>query len=579
MNTREELLKYLEDNNAFANKEKTLLTSGIVRFIKNRPEILKELQVFTNIYTDNIPELIFNLVNPNCTKVCEICGKPTKFQKYYNGYVKACSKKCSSLLTKQKGASTKLKVYGDSKYNNISKAKQTCLEKYGVDHFTNPEKRKQTCIKKYNKNWVNNIEKGRKTCLEKYGVDNVMKTKEAQEKQKSTNLLRRGVEYAMQSEETKQHYKDNCKAKTGCEWYTQTVETKRKKEVLRLQRIEAFEKENNCTERVKILKKYGRAWIQLNLPSMRQGKFVFISDEYLPLIQKSFENAKLNASCAESEITEYCKSIMPDLEIRQHCRNLIKSIKGSNLELDIYIPEKKLAIEYNRIYWHAFKDKNYHLHKTEECEKLGIRLLHIWEDLWLSKKEIYKSIIASALGIYEQKLYARKCICKEISSLEYETFLEKNHIQGPVKSSIRLGLFYNNELVQVAGWGKSRFKSGELELHRMCSKLHTQIIGGFSKLIKHSNLHNFISYVDRSLFNGKGYLNSGFTLKGTTPVGYFYHDYSSSSLRVSRFKAQKFKLKNWLPNFDVSLTEEENMMVNGYNKLWDCGNYIVEYLK
>lgn len=315
----------------------------------------------------------------------------------------------------------------------------------------------------------------------------------------------------------------------------------------------------------------------MGLPTIKSKRLTYISNEYLPLIQKSFEEAKLNASCAESEIVEYCKSLIPNLEVVQHCRTLIKSPKGAVAELDIYIPSKKVAIEYNDIYWHAFKDKNYHLHKTEACEKLGVRLLHIWEDLWHAKKSIYKSIIASALGVYERRLYARDCECKFLTSLEYETFLEENHIQGAVKSSVRLGLYYKGELVQVAGWGKSRFKVGEIELHRMCSKLNTQVIGGFSKLIKHSKLSSFVSYVDRSLFNGSGYISSGFTLRGTTPAGYFYHDNNPNSIRVSRYQAQKFKLKEWLPKFDETLTEEENMQVNGYSKLWDSGNYIVAY--
>lgn len=120
---------------------------------------------------------------------------------------------------------------------------------------------------------------------------------------------------------------------------------------------------------------------------------------------------------------------MPEeIKILRNDKSTILGKKDRNLELDIYIPDKNLAIEYNGIYWHAKEDKNYHLHKTEECEKKGVRLIHIWEDLWFSKKEIYKSIISSALGVYSRKIYARNCECKEIPPKKYKEFLSENHL-------------------------------------------------------------------------------------------------------------------------------------------------------
>ena len=123
-----------------------------------------------------------------------------------------------------------------------------------------------------------------------------------------------------------------------------------------------------------------------------------------------------------------------------------------------------------------------------------------------------ESIILSSLGIYKEKIPARECETREISLKEYKDFLKENHIQGEINSKLRLGLFYKDELVQVAGGGYSRFKKEEIESHRMSTKLNTQVMGGFSKLIKHSKLKKFISFVDRRLFNGKGYIASGFKL-------------------------------------------------------------------
>jgi hypothetical protein len=573
----EELLQVLINNNAFVDNIKTRLSSGIVRYINRRPEIITELQSVTKIQSSNVPELIYNLVNPSCNKTCQICGKPVAFQKYYNGYAKTCSKKCASTLSSRKSADTKKERYGSASYNNKEKAEETCLKRYGDAHYVNSNARKSTCAARYGQKWHNNTEKGKHTCMQRFGVDNVMKLDAFKEKQKQSNLIKYGVPYAMQNAEVVSQYKANCKKKTGYDWHTQDPEFHKKKEENQKREILEFEEKNNCTERKKLIEKYGQSWLSLNLPFIKNKKFLFYSNEYIPQIQKCKEDYLNNSSSYEREIYEYCQSFLPHVEILRKYRGLLKSEDFHSLELDIYVPEKSIAIEFNGMYWHSFKDSNYHLYKTEECEKKGIRLIHIWEDLWISKKSIYKSIIASALGVYNKRIYARDCECREIDGEEYRTFLENNHIQGPVNSAIKLGLFYGGELVQVAGWGKSRFKRGEYELHRMCSKLNTQVVGGFSKLIKHSGLKNFISYVDRSLYNGKGYKSSGFKVLEYTKPGYFYYSTKKKDIRINRVSAQKHRLSKLLENFDLSLTEEDNMLNNGYRRIYDCGNIKVEY--
>ena len=579
MNTREEFLNYLDNNHAFMDSARTSLTSSITRYLRKHLDVFKEMQVFTGCNSENPAEIIYRIVHPDFSNKCQICGKDTPFQKYYNGYSLTCSPKCAHLLTKQKGANTKLEKYGSAGFNNREKSKKTCLEKYGTESFVNVEKRKQTNLERYGVEYANNVEKGRQTCLDRYGVENVMQSKQFLDKQKSTNLKRRGVEYAMQAESTKQKYTENCRAKTGKDWYTQTEEVQDlKRENLRKE-LQAFKEKNNCLLRNDLIRDYGQSWLVLNLPYIKHKRFVFYKNEYLPKIQECYENAKNNISTGEKEIYDYCISLLPGTEVLSKCRDIIKSEKDNSAELDIYIPSKKVAIEFNGLYWHSLYDKKYHLHKTEECEKLGIRLIHIWEDYWISKKDICKSLIASALGIYERKIYARNCDCRIITSEECSSFLEKNHIQGDVKASLRLGLFYNNEPVQVACWGKSRFKEGEYELYRMCSLLNTQVVGGFSKLIKHSDLSQFISYVDRALFNGKGYESTGFKVIEYTTPGYFYHSTKPGEARINRVSAQKHKLSKMLEKYDPTLSEVDNMMNNGYFRIYDCGNIKVEYKK
>ena len=248
------------------------------------------------------------------------------------------------------------------------------------------------------------------------------------------------------------------------------------------------------------------------------------------------------------------------------------------LELDIYLPDYNIAIEFDGLYWHSelFKDRNYHLNKTNLCKEKGIQLIHIFENEWDNKQEIVKSIILAKLGIFNQRIMARECEMMELTNEEYNNFVELNHIQGYVPAKYRVGLFYNNELVQICSFGKSRFKKDEIELLRHCSKLNTQIIGGFSKLlnyfIKKYKTKNLVSYVDRRYFDGNGYKN--WKLIEQTKSNYWY---IKNGILESRMKYQKHKLNRLLKNFDSNLSEWENMVNNGFFRIWDCGNLKFKY--
>lgn len=525
-----ECKKILEDDKLFRS-DGGLNTAWIHNRAKNYD--------FSELEGESLSEKLYLLYHSRPT--CAICGKPTHYMNWSNGYNATCSPECFKVLNHKW---LKEKTFS-AMHSESAKAK-----------------RKQTNLKKY-------------------GVENVFANKDIQKKIKETNLQKYGVEHPAQNEEIRQKAVNTNLEKYNVSCYTQTKEYKQKADVTRVSNIDAFEKEHNCICYQKLINQYGQGWLSLGLPKLSFGRYKFVSNDLLGEIQKHYEETIEQISHVETEIYEYCKGLLPNEEILLQNRQILKdsSIEDCGKELDIYIPSKHLAIEYNGIYWHSFRDKNYHLNKTKACEELGIRLIHVWEDLWTIKKDIYKSIIASALGIYERKLYARNCICKEISNSDYEDFLIANHIQGAVKSSLRLGLYYNGELVQVAGWGKSRFKKGDYELHRMCSKLHTQVIGGFSKLIKHSNLNTFISYVDRDIYNGKGYLSCGFNIVGYTTVGYFYKNSNMKAPRINRISVQKHKLKSFLKKYDESLTETENMTQNGYLKVYNCGNIIVNYNK
>src|SRR5690606_36947302 len=135
-------------------------------------------------------------------------------------------------------------------------------------------------------------------------------------------------------------------------------------------------------------------------------------------------------------------------------------------ELDIYIPEFNLAIEYNGIYWPSFpiKNKSYHLDKAKACEAKGIRLIQIWEHEWLTKQNIIKDIILHTMNKTARNVYARKTLIKEIDGNTYRSFIETNSIYGYRGAKYKFGMFLNMELVMVWGVSKSIVKdSSDLE--------------------------------------------------------------------------------------------------------------------
>ena len=195
---------------------------------------------------------------------------------------------------------------------------------------------------------------------------------------------------------------------------------------------------------------------------------------------------------------------------------------------------------------------------------------YIFENEWESKHEIWKSVIQHKLG-KSKKIYARKCVVKNIPNKEANMFCEENHLQGKCVASFSKGLFYENELIQVATFGKPRYsKSEKVELIRLCSKKYHCVVGGASKLLKDMKL---ISYANRRWSYGNVYEKIGLTKISTTPICYFYIDKGNVFHRSS---FMKHKLKDKLEKFDPNLSEIENCYNNSLRRIWDCGNILYE---
>ena len=221
----------------------------------------------------------------------------------------------------------------------------------------------------------------------------------------------------------------------------------------------------------------------------------------------------------------------PELELKKYVENVygkpVTRFHDSSLELDIYIPEKKLGIEYNGNYWHSLKnkDKNYHYNKSKHFEEKGIRVIHIWEYEWNNERQrpILENIIKNALGLNMEKVYARKCSIEVRPSASMKDFFNENNIQGFRGGKFAICLVYNNEVIMAYMMGHCYFGKGKYqwEVIRGATKLGYTVVGGASKIwkyfIENYNPTNCVYYIDYNYFNGNSLPYLGLTYLKSQP--------------------------------------------------------------
>lgn len=256
-------------------------------------------------------------------------------------------------------------------------------------------------------------------------------------------------------------------------------------------------------------------------------------------------------------------------------------------EIDIIVPDHKLAIEFNGILWHSFgttfpdnldseKDKRYnHQQKMKTCQNDGFSLMTIFENEWNLKRDIVKSMIKRKLKIIENFIDGERCIFREIDKIEAEKFLEKNHIKGFCSCEYAFGLFHDNELITVTTFGRRKINRGfmKMELLRYCDKLGYHIENGLKHVMEHSKIGNFIAYADLRYDDGKIFKKLGFSFIKENKPTYYYTCNNVDLLHRSNF--QKHMLVE--EGEDSRKTEKEIMTDRGYRRIYDCGNLVFEY--
>lgn len=284
-----------------------------------------------------------------------------------------------------------------------------------------------------------------------------------------------------------------------------------------------------------------------------------------PKAANSWPRQFSKTSAVHQEILDYLGTIY-DGPILSNNRSLLGT------ELDVLIPDKKLAIEVNGLYYHTdkFKPRKLHLEKTELCSENGLRLFHIFEDQWIYQREIMESMILYALGMVKRRISARKCVVAPVSHADRRKFFECNHLQGDTGAKMAYGLYQSGELVSCMSFRKPRFNTQyDLELIRFANKIGTTVIGGFSRLVSKVPGKSIITYADRTYSSADVYLKCGFKQLVVNPPSYWYTDNKHRYSRTMFTKKQlTSKLNGW--NLD-GLSEREITGKLGLKRIWNCG--------
>lgn len=528
-----DIKKALTANGGLSSEKIKRLDKSDVIAIENETSFLPE-GVSTSI---RLKYLLKGITQP---RLCKYCNQPMIEKTVDWHYYEYCSRECSK----------------QDIHTILEKSRATCKERHGVENFFKDPKF-QANIKQH---WIDKCgvaspfgieeirEKRKLTFIKNYGVDNPMKNPEfakqvtakfmlvadkAHEKARQTMFDRYGVYTPMESQEFKQNFIDSRKSNY-------------------------YENRSICFDKDEIKRLY-------DIYECSLYRILNVSPSHMYTILKSHGIETSGRSFLEKFISNLLESNGID-----HLRN--KKINKDPYIFDIVIPSKMIVIETNGAYWHKDYDDKYHLSKMTSANTSGYTCIYLQEHQIMSRPDACENLILSKLGL-NNKIHGRKTKVTVINPSTARDFCESHHIQGYRNSSINIGLYNGEDLVQVACFAKPLFdKTTSFELTRMCSKSKTTVVGGASKLIKYFikeyKPDNLISYAQKDYSCGGVYEAIGFTKVKDTPPSYFY---SNGVQMYSRYQCQKHMISKSFKHFSPELTEVQNMEKNNYFRVFDCG--------
>ena len=405
----------------------------------------------------------------NIELTCQNCGKNFKVP-YKHRDKKFCGRGCYFNFARKNN------LLGKNKDDSIRESR-ICVQ-CGNEFVERIKHERKICSKECREIWGSNpinkenrINKSKEVLIEKYGVDSLYKLDSFQKNYKEVFIKKYGVEHPMYVESFKQKLKDTIKRN-----HLLNLIPKLESKNLKLLDEYTVNKNGNTS------KPYTFQCLKCdNIFSS-----TLLGSGKIPICRKCYPIIK------NSKLEEIIKDFLNEKNIK-HIDNNRTILNGG--EIDLFLPDYKIGIEINGNYFHSEtygeKNKEYHLNKTIISEKKDIKLIQIFEDELLLKREITLSRISSLLNLNE-RIYARNCDIREVSKKTSKQFLDENHIQGNSIDKIRFGLYNNNKLVSIMTFGSKRKvlgnknkTSNEYELIRFCNVKNFNVIGGFSKLLNY----------------------------------------------------------------------------------------------
>lgn len=532
--------------------------------------------------------------------LCPECTNPIKLSPGHHQYGITCSRKCAMSLARKQGLLTARSIKG----------RQTKERLYGPDHDRRV------------------AQKARKTMLERYGVENALKSDIFMAKKNETMVDRHGGINALRLDEFRHKHKTKLsnRSKEIVEEALSEVDRihgqryqylnrdvigsindkivyicPQHGEISQILRLHAQGRKcHKCSaaefgltvrgttedfiSKSKAIHddkydyhkvRYSTAYDEVEIICPNHGSFFQIPNYHLS--GNGCQKCGLSISRGEDELYKF----ICDLGITAVQRD--RSQIGPK-ELDIWIPDYSLAIEFCGLIWHSDKfnnNPNHLLEKHEQCKEKNIRLLTIFEDEWTYQSDKVKATLRHLLGLSERGIPGRKTTIREIDWATTKAFLNRHHLlnSGPACSH-RLGAFdpYDN-LIAVMTFGTPSDERGRTDLVEMkryvCDGRNHP--GLASKMFKHAiTLWNFpqvSAFVDRRWFTGEFKSIAGFNVIGTTRPSLFWVRHGD---RYHRRFVTKKQLNN--PQY-AGLSKREILARMKFYRIWDCGKYKMMWVK
>lgn len=261
-------------------------------------------------------------------------------------------------------------------------------------------------------------------------------------------------------------------------------------------------------------------------------------------------------------------------------------------ELDIFMPEKALAVEYCGEYWHSHGDEEHeaqysmnHFRKYQDCKARGIRLLTIFESEWKEHNYAIRRLLRNAVGASRGKLMARKCELRMVEHKEAAAFYDRYHPQGGSGTGAHYGLYWGDKLVACMRFTEGANDRGvnkkrEWTLTRYATRI--TVSGGasrlFSAFLKDKNPRTVKSFSDNRYFDGGMYSALGFDLLEETKPDYMVWHPKLGLLNKPAWQRRNIVTRAREIGRDIEFdheadprTERDMTFLLGGRRIYDCG--------